>query len=121
MAICEYCGKEMLDNVGCSCEKIEYDLNKYTRIKTGDKNDFVRPCEVCIEYDLNKYTRIKAGDKNDFVRPGEVCHDCGAPYGTYHHPGCDAERCPRCGGQLISCNCKVRRIIPIYRNKEVKK
>ena len=33
------------------------------------------------------------------------CHDCKAPVGGFHHPGCDAERCPRCGGQLISCGC----------------
>lgn len=24
----------------------------------------------------------------------EDCHDCSAPEGTMHHPGCDAERCP---------------------------
>lgn len=35
----------------------------------------------------------------------EVCHDCKATLGECHHPGCDMERCPRCGGQLISCGC----------------
>jgi len=33
------------------------------------------------------------------------CHDCGATPGTEHDHGCDAERCPRCRGQLISCSC----------------
>lgn len=33
------------------------------------------------------------------------CHDCNTPRGGWHHPGCDWERCPDCGGQLISCAC----------------
>lgn len=37
------------------------------------------------------------------------CHDCGIANGDghVHHFGCDIERCPNCGGQLISCGCKV--------------
>lgn len=33
------------------------------------------------------------------------CHDCDANPGEFHDPGCDVERCPYCGGQLISCDC----------------
>jgi hypothetical protein len=33
------------------------------------------------------------------------CGDCGAKRGQFHHLGCDLERCPRCGRQLISCGC----------------
>lgn len=38
------------------------------------------------------------------------CHDCGIvnKKGNIHHFGCDIERCPRCKGQIISCNCPDR-------------
>lgn len=35
----------------------------------------------------------------------EPCHDCGCKVGENHQPGCDTERCPKCKGQLISCDC----------------
>ena len=35
------------------------------------------------------------------------CHDCGAEVGEYHLENCDTERCPKCGGQLLSCDCFV--------------
>ncbi len=33
----------------------------------------------------------------------QVCHDCSAKPGELHKLGCDMERCPFCGRQLISC------------------
>lgn len=33
------------------------------------------------------------------------CHDCGCEEGQIHKLGCDTERCPFCGGQLICCSC----------------
>jgi hypothetical protein len=56
---------------------------------------------VTIDYD-----RILNGQEK-WVEGMEqrVCHDCNAKPGQYHHPGCDVERCPRCGGQMISCFC----------------
>lgn len=36
------------------------------------------------------------------------CHDCTCQVGEHHVPGCDMERCPKCGMQLISCGCFVK-------------
>lgn len=35
----------------------------------------------------------------------DVCLDCEAEDGQIHALGCDAEDCPRCRRQLISCGC----------------
>jgi len=49
------------------------------------------------------YDRFKYGfNKSDYRK----CHDCGRVKG-YHHSRCDVERCPRCKGQLLSCDCNI--------------
>lgn len=49
---------------------------------------------------LRIYDRIPNGDA--------VCHDCNAGPGQIHHYGCDTERCPACGAQMISCGFRCR-------------
>jgi len=50
------------------------------------------------------HPRIRYGDER-LPWPAGPCHDCAVLRGQYHVPGCDAEECPRCHGQAISCDC----------------
>jgi hypothetical protein len=52
-----------------------------------------------------KYPRVRYGGEDGGPFP-EPCHDCGVQLGQYHVEFvCDMEQCPRCGGQVIGCDC----------------
>lgn len=58
------------------------------------------------------YPYIKLNGKvyqrnSDSFDSREVCNDCDIlnKKGNYHHFGCEIEECPRCGKQLLSCDC----------------
>lgn len=81
MAMCWHCKKNMSSAKTTSC-----DASRNVEFADGE----VMPA---IPYHL------------EFSDMPSRCHDCNVAVGGYHHPGCDMEECPRCGGQLISCGC----------------
>jgi hypothetical protein len=45
---------------------------------------------------------------------GHGCGDCAVEEGQIHKLGCDMERCPFCGHQLITCGCDLKHFYPEY-------
>lgn len=87
MAICEYCKREMTKADSCLVTHFIYeDGEEFGRVPFG------------MEERFGKFT-----DEGQNAR----CPDCNVMYGCFHHPGCDWEECPRCGGQFLSCDCNV--------------
>jgi len=74
---CEECQLEMTDKETTSCL---YDV---------------------IKIDEEFYQR----SRYHFSESGGRCADCGIVHGQIHHFGCDVERCPKCGLQMIGCGC----------------
>lgn len=54
------------------------------------------------EADGSTTARVPFGQDNF---PGVNCPDCNTPRGSFHHAGCDIERCGRCGLQAWGCPC----------------
>lgn len=78
--ICGCCNLDMLVTAGCASSEVKCNGKKYKRIRFGDE---------------------------PLSKRDAYCHDCNARLGFFHHGGCDVERCPACGGQLVSCDCEI--------------
>ena len=53
-----------------------------------------------------EFPRIRYGEESDdWGADREPCHDCSVVKGQLHVAGCDVEKCPKCRGQAITCDC----------------
>lgn len=92
---------------GSNSEDYTYTVDQKTFYGSSDTNilnsiNALGPIEqrIAREKEALEYERTVA----DTIR-SETCHDCRAEEGAVHDFGCDMERCPFCGHQLISCGC----------------
>lgn len=88
MARCDACRQEMNDRVGCTVEFYSDFADGIVRERAPylhdvDETVSVAEASGCVMH----------------------CRDCAVPCGSFHHSGCDAERCPKCSWQAISCPC----------------
>lgn len=71
-------------------------------------------CDSCTFENIMIDDQIFKRD-TEYYDNGERCHDCNIlnKRGNIHHYGCDVERCPKCNGQLLSCDCNTGDIEPV--------
>ena len=96
---CEDCGKRVGRANSCTLDGIILDGKQYVRDKTH-------------YFDEERQPDSK-----------ERCHGCGILLrpGNVHHFGCDDERCPKCGEQLITCDCEITELVQGKNGKRVDK
>ncbi len=79
MSVCEWCNREMMTAASCNVAAFHREGRRFHMVPFGDES----------------------GRRTSSAQ----CGDCGVRRGGLHHPGCDLQRCPACGGQLLSCGC----------------
>jgi len=62
-------------------------------------------CPTCKIKGAEQHRVRYGSETDDWGANSRPCHDCAVIKGELHVLGCDVERCPLCGGQLIGCEC----------------
>ena len=53
------------------------------------------------------YERVPFGEESNYCESEEYyCSHCEVSPGEFHEEDCDGEQCPKCGEQLITCECQ---------------
>lgn len=112
MVICNWCKYEMTEVATCTQEGVEYPDGTVLpsirhKITIQPFDEWIATWDQMVKSDpsiLRTDSREDAIQRYQLYATGR-CHDCNIENGGVHHPGCNAERCPKCGGQLISCGC----------------
>jgi hypothetical protein len=81
MAMCTFCGNDMIHGTTCSEERLRISDVEYEPIRWGEEKGY------------------------PFQDMTERCDDCNVAKGAVHHHGCCLEQCPACHRQAISCGC----------------
>jgi len=100
-AICVDCHQNMRKADECTLDYVCIDNKRYNRIRYGR---IASVSNWLWDQYKNLYNYFDEND-NPTCDPDQRCHDCGVKLDKFHHLGCDMERCPKCGGQLIACGC----------------
>ncbi len=87
--------------------------SRKTEIANGQEvvqgwGEFLRASQKNPRYRIagKSFDRVPYGREDSGEPPANpACRECAAAPGQFHVPGCCLERCPRCGGQAISCGC----------------
>jgi hypothetical protein len=68
---------------------------------------FGRSPTLCVVVRGETFERVRYGsEREDWGAARGPCDDCGVAKGELHIWGCDVERCPAYGGQVIYCECE---------------